>query len=180
MARKYGTTTDDVLEQISKSLENGSTLGDACKPFGMKQGTARAALKRKGLPTCSPKMNRSRICEAFKERWKDPNFRDKAIAALRVVAATPEFRAMRSRVASETWADPTIHATRTQSAFEAWADPEKAARITAGHNKPGVAEAKAAAQKAAWADPVKRAARIEAIRASKRAKINLDPILFAT
>jgi hypothetical protein len=108
------------------------------------------------------------------EHWKDPEYREKVVAAQKSVQSTPEARAHKSIASTDAWAKPETRQKRQQGIKKArstdsskaktsmqakaqWSDPVYAAKQTANNqeiaNRAEVKAAKAAAAKALWADP---------------------------
>lgn len=122
------------------------------------------------------------------DKWQDPEYREKVIAAQKAVQSTPEARALKSENSAEAWADPEVRekrqtgikrarssdASKAKTSAQAkaqWSDPEYAAKQTANNqeiaNRAEVKAAKAAASKALWADPVWR----EKMLAARKKKV---------
>lgn len=124
-----------------------------------------------------------------KEHWQDPAYREKVVAAQKVVQSTPEARALKSENSAEAWANPEIRNKRqtgikrgrstaeskaktSAQAKAQWSNSEYAAKQTANNqeiaNRAEVKAAKAAASKALWADPVWKAKMLAARKKSNK------------
>jgi hypothetical protein len=100
--------------------------------------------------------------------WADPEVRQRRVAALRQAHASPEGLQKKREVANR----PTTKAKKSE-ALRAFYACDEAKAASSVHwkevwSRPGMAEKKAAATKAAWADPIAAAKRSAAISEAKR------------
>ncbi len=103
---------------------------------------------------------------ASERNWEDPEIRARLTESRKAAWQDPEKRARmlegRSETQTELWQNPEVREKRTEAIQSAiadkWAhDPDYAERARAG-------------LRAAWQDPVKKAARVEKMRAARAAK----------
>jgi len=127
--------------------------------------------------------------QAATKMWQDPSYAEKVKAAQLAGHKKPGVREKKSATSKAVWAQhgekmaKGIKATRSteesraktvQRSKKMWKDPEYHAKQTANNkeiaNRPEVKAAKAAATKAMWADPVRKAAMLEKRRINREAK----------
>lgn len=65
---------------------------------------------------------------ASKERWQDPEYRERVSKKIKEASNTPEQKKMRSERAKALWADPDYRAARCAEAKERWKNPEYRAK----------------------------------------------------
>lgn len=111
---------------------------------------------------------RERFRAALKKAWVDPAVRARRIAAIAAEAATPESIARHIEIANR----PDVKAAKAEALRLHYASDEAKEAISkrwkAVWSRPGMAEKKVAATKAAWADPEVAARRSAAISEGKR------------
>jgi group I intron endonuclease len=94
---------------------------------------------------------RARLKASHAKRNADPEYRERHRAAMLAFNATPEGRAIRSKVANDTWAKEGSRERRSEKSKAHWGDPEHRAK-------------QEAARKASWADEGSRKVRLDGLK----------------
>jgi GIY-YIG catalytic domain-containing protein len=135
---------------------------------------------------------RARMADAKKKEWADPEARAKRTAGIKAERNTPEARQRLSDMQKAAWQRDEVREARIskrnvtvqgdefrekmrQSATKQMADPEARKNIAEKNRKrfaedPSARERSAEGARKGWADPVKRAARIEAMKRPRKPK----------
>lgn len=134
---------------MKRSPEHRARTGIAGK--GRKQ--TKEHIEKRAAALRGKKLSSERVA-AMKERWEDPDYRARLIAAVRATAATPEAKAIKSAAMKARW-EGAEYRSRTIEALRAVA------------STPEGREIRSAASKAGWAIPEARARRCAANKASR-------------
>ena len=102
--------------------------------------------------------HRKLLSERTKELWTRPEYREKMSTALKARWEDPDYRARMK------FSDAGLASLR-DALTERWADPDHREMMQAAQSK---------GTTAAWADPVRKAARLEKRRATELAKLNAE------
>jgi hypothetical protein len=120
---------------------------------------------------------RERLKASHAKRNADPEYRARHRAAMLAFNATPEGKAVRSKVANDTWAKEGARERRGEKTKALWDDPEhrdkqRASRLASASN-PEVIRRRSEGIKRAWdaLTPQQQAERIEARAAGQRRAI---------
>lgn len=137
--------------EVLKSHPNAYNLMIPVQAYLGASKSTRARLSKRQLEIWSrPELKAKRV-EGLRAKKADPVYQEAHRTAMLAFNATPEGKAIRSRIARESWEDPEKRKNLSEARKKMWADP-------------AYREKQRLARQASWANPASRAKRLAGLK----------------